>query len=140
MFQILAFFWFVRTAKIILFWVYLWQLKEYHLGRFKAHFSTAKGKQLISNKFLILKIILLLGFLFSSVFIGFGFRLFNFALLLPLILLFLYLIETAKIFKDFFKKKLKKPVLTKKNRNNSVFLFYDFCFHPCFFMELYPTK
>ncbi len=141
MFFVLGFFWFIRTAKIILFWAYLWQLKEYHLGRFRAHFSTAKGKELIFNKLLFLKIALLLGFLFSSVFIGFGLGLFNFALLLPLILLFLYLIEAAKALKDFFQKKLKRPVLTKKTSVILFFAFVLFAFAPVFlWQEIQQSK
>lgn len=55
--------WFIRTVKAILFWLYLWQLKEYHIGRFVDHFRTAKGKSLILNPILISKYILLVIFL-----------------------------------------------------------------------------
>lgn len=63
MFYILTPFWFIRETKAILFWLYLWQLKEYHIGRFIDHFRTEKGKQLLLNKLLILKFILLLFFI-----------------------------------------------------------------------------
>jgi len=34
-------------TKIFLFWVWLWQLKEYHLKRFKAHFETQKLRKFL---------------------------------------------------------------------------------------------
>jgi len=41
--------WAVVFTKLFVFWVWLWQLKEYHWGRFKAHFETqARRKFLFS--------------------------------------------------------------------------------------------
>ena len=40
----LGLFWLIRTIKNTFFFLYLWQLKEYHLGRFISHFDTEKGK------------------------------------------------------------------------------------------------
>jgi len=110
--------WFIRETKAILFWLYLWQLKEYHIGRFLDHFQTEKGRQLLFNKLVFLKIFLLLLFLvlsydnwpmqvdylidlllISSIFILFG----------------LYFLESFKAFKDFLEKTIKKPVWTKKS-------------------------
>ncbi|MCK4453817.1 UDP-N-acetylmuramoyl-tripeptide--D-alanyl-D-alanine ligase [Candidatus Parcubacteria bacterium] len=133
LFVLISVFWFVRTTKAILFWLYLWQLKEYHIGRFKAHFQTYKGKHLIFNKLLLLKIILLLSFLFSSVLVGL--QLLNFVVLLPSVLFFLYLLESAKTLKDFFQIKLKKPVLTKKTIPILVFTFVLFTFIPIFLWQ-----
>ncbi len=98
---LLIFFWAVRTTKAVLFWLYLWQLKEYHTGRFKAHFQTEKGKRLIWNKIFIGKLFLLVSFSF----------LFSYAFF---ILLFVYFIELSKALLDFLRKRIKKPVLTKK--------------------------
>ncbi len=39
--------WFFVFTKLLIFWVWLWQLKEYHLGRFKAHFETQKTRKII---------------------------------------------------------------------------------------------
>jgi len=120
---ILGFFWFIRTAKAILFWVYLWQLKEYHLGRFKAHFSTEKGRHLLFNKLLILKLVLAFGFFFYNIFLPLAFELANIsefldfltkAIFLPFILLILYSFESVWGLKNLVQRKLKKPVLTKK--------------------------
>jgi len=101
MFFFLSFLWFVRTTKHILFWIYLWQLKEYHIGRFIDHFRTAKGKQLILNKLNLIKIILLLTF--PAV-----------PLLLFFVVSVLYIFEFFKALIDFLRRQLKRPVLTKK--------------------------
>lgn len=41
--------WFLIFVKLLLFWLWLWQLKEYHLGRFKAHFEAQQIKKIISS-------------------------------------------------------------------------------------------
>ncbi len=43
---VIAICWFFVSTKLLFFWLWLWQLKEYHLGRFKAHFETQKSKKL----------------------------------------------------------------------------------------------
>ncbi|MDP1538517.1 MAG: Mur ligase family protein [bacterium] len=40
---------FLIFTKLFLFWLWLWQLKEYHTGRFLAHFETQKIKKFISS-------------------------------------------------------------------------------------------
>jgi len=122
-FVLLSFFWFVRETKSILFWLYLWQLKEYHIGRFLDHFRTSKGKELLFNKILFLKIFLVFLFLFLAFLPAFpqgippG-RLDTFIDILLIFsisaLLILYFFESVKAFKDFFQRKLKKPIWTKK--------------------------
>ena len=42
----IAIIWFFVFTKLFFFWVWLWQLKEYHWGRFKAHFETQKLRKL----------------------------------------------------------------------------------------------
>jgi len=101
MFFLISFLWFIRTTKSILFWLYLWQLKEYHIGRFIDHFRTEKGKRIFINYLQFLKIFLIFSpFFFPLVF-------------LP-ILIFLYFTESVIFFKKLFQKRLLKPVLTKK--------------------------
>ena len=106
---ILVFLWFIRTFKIILFWLYLWQLKEYHIGRFLDHFRTTKGRRLIFNRLLLIKI-LLLGLLaiswWQNLNLGFVF--------VFLALFLLYFLEFINVFKNVKAKKLKKPILTSK--------------------------
>ncbi len=42
----IAVIWFLIFTKLFFFWLWLWQLKEYHWGRFKAHFETQKLRKL----------------------------------------------------------------------------------------------
>ncbi len=93
---------FFREIKSILFWLYLWQLKEYHLGRFLDHFRTEKGKKIFLNSLFISKIILF----FLSLFYRSQFLFF--------FLIFIYFLEFLKFILDFLGKKLLKPVFTKK--------------------------
>ncbi len=88
-------FWFIRIIKITLFYLYLWQLKEYHIGRFLDHFRTAKGKQLLVNKILFGEILLLL---------------------FPISFLFfiLYGLDALKTGIDVVQGRIKTPVFTKK--------------------------
>jgi UDP-N-acetylmuramoyl-tripeptide--D-alanyl-D-alanine ligase len=101
MFFFLGFLWFIRTTKAILFWFYLWQLKEYHLGRFLDHFRTEKGRRIFLNPL----------FLFKLAFIP---LFFFFPLLVFFLFLVVYIAEAVKGLFDFFRKRIKKPVLTKK--------------------------
>ena len=125
MFFALSLLWFIRETKAILFWLYLWQLKEYHIGRFLDHFRTGKGKQLIFNKLLIFKIFLILIFLCG--FFLFGFKvlpppvfsenlIFIFKLFvgIPFLVLILYIFEAVHVSFVFFQRKLKRPVWTLK--------------------------
>lgn len=114
MFSYLAIFWLIRTTKFVLFYLYLWQLKEYHLGRFLDHFRTEKGKRLIFNELNLLKVIFLIFFLSFFYFFFLSSPLFTLYALFPSILLIVYFVESLKIVKDFLQKKLKFPVLTKK--------------------------
>ncbi len=47
MLKYLIIFWFVREIKAVLFWLYLWQLKEYRLDRLFSHLKTTAGKRII---------------------------------------------------------------------------------------------
>jgi len=126
MFYLISLFWLTRETKAVLFWLYLWQLKEYHIGRFFAHFSTTIGKQLLCNKLLIFKLLLAIILLYG--FYLFGFEIlpppifstnfflffFEFFVRIPFLVLILYIFEAVHASFNFFQKKLKKPVLTKK--------------------------
>jgi len=41
--------WFLIFTKLLLFWLWLWQLKEYRLDRFLAHFETQGLRKIISS-------------------------------------------------------------------------------------------
>ncbi len=115
-FLILSFFWFIRTIKVVLFWLYLWQLKEYHFGRFRDHFRTEKGKKLLFNTLILLKIFFLLLIVYSHILPNnpptdswFGFFVFSF-----IALFFIYTIEVLKTVKDLIQKTIIRPIFTKK--------------------------
>ncbi|MDD4409849.1 MAG: UDP-N-acetylmuramoyl-tripeptide--D-alanyl-D-alanine ligase [Candidatus Pacebacteria bacterium] len=57
---LVLFFWCFRSIKYSLFWMYLWQLKNYHMGRFAAHFETDNGKKIFFNYAFLIKIFLFL--------------------------------------------------------------------------------
>lgn len=99
-------FWAVKQIKAVLFWLYLWQLKNYHIGRFIAHFSTAKGQEIFLNKIYSFKISWLI-FFFAS-----GNSQFLLWWSLPLIIL--YFLEASKTLAGLFSGKIKKPVWTGK--------------------------
>jgi len=104
-----------------LFWLYLWQLKEYHWGRFLAHFRTEKGKRIFANPVFLFKILLFLGAIkINSVF------------LISIALLF-YFVEFLRFLQKTLKRLTLKPVFTKKiiflaTINFSFLIFYFLIF------------
>lgn len=106
MFSILSIFWFFREAKHILFWIFLWQLKEYHVGRLLDHLQTHKGRSLILNPLLFAKIILLILFLQNNALSSFVFA----------FLFLIYFFESAVFLKSLLSKQAKMPVGTFKAR------------------------
>ena len=98
--SLISLFWITRTIKSVLFWIYLWQLKEYHTGRFVDHFRTEKGKRLIFGFLPIAKIVLLLLIFINNYFLY--------------LLLCLYIIESFSFVYGAIKKQIKKPVFTLK--------------------------
>jgi UDP-N-acetylmuramoyl-tripeptide--D-alanyl-D-alanine ligase len=96
--------WFVWELKYILFWLYLWQLKEYHVGRFVDHFRTHKGKKLIFSFSQTLKLVLLFFLLLKNSL---------FLYLYPIIVL-VYSIEFLIFLRQLFMGSFKKPAGTFK--------------------------
>lgn len=105
----IAILWFVVFVKKLLFWVYLWQLKEYHIGRFRDHFSTHKGKVLILNWWLFLKFLVLLGIYLSA-------RLILTEVKINLVYsaVFIFFIEGIIFLKNVHRGSYKRPVITRK--------------------------
>ena len=102
--------WLITVLKETLFWLYLWQIKNYHLPRFLAHFETYKGKRLLFNKTLLFELIISLIFIFGVLYnngkiilTGISFE------------ILLYLAESLKFVLDIYKKRLKKPIWTSKS-------------------------
>ncbi len=128
MIYLLSFFWFLRQIKANLFWLYLWQLKEYHIGRFIDHFRTYKGRRLFFNNLMFVKLVLLF-FAYDCPICW------SFVLVISVFIT--YLLESSKFaYNVFFKKSLVKPVLTKKTifliivSFIFVFCWYFFLFNP----------
>jgi len=123
--NLISFLWFLKQIKSLFFWSYLWQLKEYHLGRFIDHFRTEKGKKIFLNPFLFFKIFLLLIALFSS------------SSLVIYSVFLVYFLEVLKFLKDFFQEKLLLPLFTKK----IIFLnFFSFLFLIFFLFSVFEKK
>jgi len=104
MFLILNTLWLIRTFKYVLFWLYLWQLKEYHIGRFLDHFRTYKGQKLLFNPLYSIKTLLAFLFVFETKFFSLWFSL----------LVFIYIAEVLVFARQIYFKAVKKPVKTSK--------------------------
>ncbi len=104
MLTLIAIVWFIWELKYALFWLYLWQLKEYHVGRFVDHFRTHKGKKLIVNFEQIFKLFIFI-FLFWAP---------QFSFVFIAVSLLLYLMEAAIVFRATVSKNLKAPQGTAK--------------------------
>lgn len=105
------FFWMVAAHRQILFWLYLWQLKEYHWGRFLAHFETQKGKRLFFSPLFLAKIAALIfgaAYYFLAQKIG----------LFVLLAAGLFFLQGLRGFWGILRRNLIHPELTQK----SVFL------------------
>ena len=101
MFSFLSLLWLIRQSKSTLFWLYLWQLKEYHTGRFLDHFRTEKGRGLLLNALFLSKIALIGLFFTLPVLVFFA-------------VVFIYLVEAPKTLIDVLRRRIKYPSLTKK--------------------------
>lgn len=100
---ILFVFWFFVQIRAILFWVFLWQIKEYRLDRFLLHFQTQKGREIFLNPAFLIKTPL---FLVSIIFPQ------KCSLSIPVFLLIFYFFETTFILFKTFKKDILIPRFT----------------------------
>lgn len=117
------FFWLLREVKAFLFWTYLWQLKNYHIGRFLAHFDTYNGKKLINNWGLIFKYVvffLLLLIISSAIYVypePFDSYLLNYGIYavsaIPLLFL-VYIAEGLAALIGMTRRRIKVPQMTSK--------------------------
>jgi UDP-N-acetylmuramoyl-tripeptide--D-alanyl-D-alanine ligase len=104
MFILLNTLWLAWELKYILFWLYLWQLKEYHIGRFVDHFNTHKGKKLLFQPLQIVKLILLICLFVNNNLFAYLFS----------ILSLIYFIELIIFIRGILRRSFKKPVRTFK--------------------------
>ena len=137
-FIIVSILWFIIFMKKLFFWVYLWQLKEYHIGRFLDHFHTYKGRKLVLSYLLLTKVLVLLGiFGFSRL------RLYEIKMALVYLTWLLFLAESAFVFwKVFSKRRIKKPILTRKTAVilSTGFSFMAFIVFSLFVLNLNITR
>jgi len=90
----------------ILFWLYLWQLKEYHIGRFLAHFKTAKGKSIFLSPLFSAKL---------SVLCAFYYFLSNPSPLFVAVVIIIFFPEALRTIVGIVKMDLLRPEITKKS-------------------------
>lgn len=117
------FIWSIRNA---LFWVALWQTKEYRFDRIRAHLlETRQGRALIFSPILFLKLVGILCF---------GFIAFNYSYL-PLYQVFIcavFTFEAVRVLEEIFKSRIKRPIPTVKSLGIlfvtlwTVFVFFSF--------------
>ncbi|MFA5166052.1 MAG: UDP-N-acetylmuramoyl-tripeptide--D-alanyl-D-alanine ligase [Candidatus Paceibacterota bacterium] len=114
--NIVVLFWLFVEMKSLLFWVYLWQLKDYHIGRFLAHFQTANGRNAylgLQNrlKFLLFLAAVLTAYFYNSLPTEFARLLFN---LLPFAIAWLYIFLGVKAAFSLLFGKTATPKLNLK--------------------------
>jgi len=91
--------WSVVFFKKVLFWLWLWQTKQYYFKRLIDQFRTKKGKKLLINPINITKIVLLALLLW-----------FNWILY---VLIIVYLLEILLFIRHIGRKNVKYPVINK---------------------------
>ncbi len=99
------FLWAIRN---ILYWVYLWQLKEYRFDRVLIHLrETHQGKMLLFSPTLLIKLVLIFGY---------GYIVFspNRLPLYQLIIAFVFYYEAFKVVQEVISRRLRRPVITFK--------------------------
>jgi len=98
--------WLVKISRDILFWVYLWQLKEYRRDRMRAHFELASAKKIFFNKLYFVKIALLSSALLLFI------DIWNF--FFPIAAAMLYAALGLRSAYSVYIKDLREPIFTKK--------------------------
>ncbi len=112
MYILLDTFWLLWMLKYVLFWLFLWQLKDYHIARFIDHFRTEKGKKIFLNLVWILKIVLLFLLILKPFF--------DFAVS---VLLIVYFCQAIIYLRAIIKKSVLKP---KRTQKTSLLVFISF--------------
>lgn len=96
--------WILRN---ILFWVYLWQLKEYRFDRLLVHLKeTIQGRRIVTSPLLFLTWFSIFSYLFVVSH--------DFVVPYQLLVIFVFSLKVGGVIKEFREKSIKKPVLTLK--------------------------
>lgn len=98
--------WLIKVSRDILFWAYLWQLKEYRRDRMRAHFELPSARRIFLNKLYLGKIALFV----SSIFLFIGLWNFFFQIIVSIY----YTAYGARSVLLTYTKEIKEPVYTKK--------------------------
>ncbi|MDP3988466.1 MAG: UDP-N-acetylmuramoyl-tripeptide--D-alanyl-D-alanine ligase [Candidatus Levybacteria bacterium] len=117
-FYLSTFFFFIWAIRNALFWVNMWQVKEYRFDRMLVHLKeTWQGRSILFSKFLFFK--------YLAIF-SYGFVIFNSEFLLPyqLLVLVIFGFQSLFVFQEISQRQIKRPVLTAK----SIFLFFSSLF------------
>lgn len=118
---------FVVVIRNTLFWIALWQAKEYRFDRFFVHFrETSQAKEVFFSKVLWLKIATIC--FYPAVFTN------EYQLLPPyqFFITFLYFFIAIFVLREYIQRKLKRPKITAKTifiaglTTGGIFLFYLF--------------
>lgn len=99
------FLWIIRNT---LFWVSLWQLKEYRLDRLLAHLrETSQGRSLILSSFSLLK--------WVGIFVYVYFLLNNYSVVYyQLFVTYIFIFEALLVIREIFARRIKRPQFTTK--------------------------
>ena len=98
--------WLIKISRDVLFWAYLWQLKEYRLDRMRAHFELRSAQQIFLNKLYLGKIAILI----SSIMLFLGVWQFFYQIITGIF----YAILGVRSAYSAYKKQIKEPTFTKK--------------------------
>lgn len=112
--SVVTIFWFLYIAERLLFWLYVWQLKEYRFDRMRAHFELPTGRTLLFNKLLLIQIVFLIS---TPLFFIEAFEIWK-VIFLPLGALLYFILGAYTLWK-ISTKNIKTPIFTKK----AIFLF-----------------
>ena len=112
-FKLFLFCFVIVFTERLFFWLWLWQLKNYHLKRFIDHFRTQKGKKLIFSLPNIILFLLIISLSIVYLVPREETSLYYFIIWLIAVLLFMLSLTFKTLFR-VVKLRLKIPVLTKK--------------------------
>ena len=101
---IILVFWLISALADYLQLTYYWQLKEWRWDRAKDFLSTIQGRQLIFQRRISLRIILII----VALFLPFNLLIFKFSII------FILTLDFLNAFYKFYSRKLLHPVFTKK--------------------------
>jgi len=101
--SVLFFIWIIRN---VLFWIFLWQLKEYRLDRVLIHLrETGQGKKLLFSPLSVIKFLAIIVYVFVV---------FNneFIFASQIFILLIFVVQIFFVLKDIYRHQIRRPVFT----------------------------